>query len=105
MSTGNLVESWRDHELTPQDYADRLQAMADLAEARRRRRRSTRDAVKKFLASRGILMHVRQKQKRYYQVGIIARNKRHQLISLRSRLASDAHGAGALHLSGDAGRT
>ncbi|TFK79645.1 hypothetical protein K466DRAFT_592291 [Polyporus arcularius HHB13444] len=33
------VEQWQDHALTPQDYADRLQARADLAEARRRRRR------------------------------------------------------------------
>ncbi|RDX43215.1 hypothetical protein OH76DRAFT_1488014 [Lentinus brumalis] len=60
----NPQYSWKDHDLTPQDYANRLQAMA---EARHRRRHSTQDAVKKFLASRGALLRVRQKRKRYYQ--------------------------------------
>ncbi|TFK77986.1 hypothetical protein K466DRAFT_592941, partial [Polyporus arcularius HHB13444] len=36
---GIPLDQWQDHDPTPQDYADRLQAMADLAEARRRRRR------------------------------------------------------------------
>ncbi|RDX43243.1 hypothetical protein OH76DRAFT_1488026 [Lentinus brumalis] len=44
---------WQDDDSTPQDYADRLQAMQDLADARCRH--STRDTVKKFLATRAVL--------------------------------------------------
>ncbi|TFK78220.1 hypothetical protein K466DRAFT_607193 [Polyporus arcularius HHB13444] len=76
---------WQDHDLTPQDYADRLKAIADLAEARRRRRRSTRDVVKKFVASRGILLHVRQKRKRYYQPTCLRRTRSRRSSSRRGR--------------------
>ncbi|RDX43204.1 hypothetical protein OH76DRAFT_1488011 [Lentinus brumalis] len=82
---GHPEDLWDDHDLTPQDYADRLQAMADLAEARRRRRRSTRDVVKKFLPSRGILMHVRQKRKGYYQPTCLRRTGSRSSSSLRGR--------------------
>ncbi|RDX39365.1 hypothetical protein OH76DRAFT_1491262 [Lentinus brumalis] len=56
-----------------------------MAEARHRRRHSTQDAVKKFLASRGILLRVRQMRKRYYQPTCLRRTGSRSSSSLRGR--------------------
>ncbi len=53
---------WEDHDLTPQDYADRLQAMV---EARRHRKQKIMNKFK-FIATRGVLVRRRQKRKHSY---------------------------------------
>ncbi|RDX43751.1 hypothetical protein OH76DRAFT_1183234 [Lentinus brumalis] len=53
------THKWQDHNLTPQEYADRLQAMA---EARRHRKQKIMNKFK-FIATRGVLVRRRQKWK------------------------------------------